>query len=76
VIDVNGGGTQQAQVVINAAPGRNAVIITTTGEGETIGKALSATSGGNRIVYGKLIDLRAQVAEPSIHIAVVQQRVD
>jgi hypothetical protein len=75
VVDVDGGGTQQVQVVVNAAPGRNAVIVTTSGEGETIGKALSTTAD-SRVVFGKLIDLQAQVAEPRIHIAVVQQRVN
>ena len=75
VIDVDAGGTQQVQVVVNAAPGPNAVIITTTGEGETIGRTLSPTNADSKVVFGKLIDLRAQVTDPKIHIVVVQQRV-
>jgi hypothetical protein len=76
VIDVNSGRTQQVQVVLNATPGTNAVIITASGSGVSIGKALSTTSTNNRIAYGKLIDLKAQVVDPKIHIAVMQQRVD
>ena len=85
MVDVPGGGTQQVRVVINAAFGRNAVIITTTGAGETLDKAvststldkvISTTSADNRIVYGKLIDLQAQVSDPKVHIAVMQQRLD
>ena len=76
VIDVEGGATQQVQVVVNAAPGRNSVIITTTGEGETTGKVLSPTNTDNRLVFGKLIDLRASVADPKVRVGVVQQRVE
>jgi len=74
VVDVDRGRTQEVQVVVNAAPGHNAVTITTDGAGESIDRSLSATNTDHRIVYGKLLDLRAQVAEPKVHIAVVQQR--
>ena len=76
VIAVESGGTQQVQIVVGAIPGPNVLIITTTGKGETLSKALSPTNADNRIVYGKLIDLQAQVSEPKIRIGVVQQRVD
>jgi hypothetical protein len=76
LVDVDGGRTQQVRVVVSAASGTNAVIITSSGSGVSIGRALSPTGTINRIAYGKLIDLKAQVADPKIHIAVVQQRVE
>jgi hypothetical protein len=70
------GAKGAVQVVIDAAPGRNTFTITTTGAGETIGKGSSVINADRRIVYGKLIDLQAQVADPQIHIGVMQQRID
>jgi len=67
-VDVRDGATQQVQVVVDAAPGRNSVIITATGEGETVG-------ADNKIVYVSLTNLRAQLAEPKTDITVLQQRV-
>jgi len=67
-VDVRGGATQQVQVVVDAAPGRNSVIITATGEGEPVG-------ADNKFVYVSLTNLRAQLAEPKTDITVLQQRV-
>jgi len=75
-VDVVDGATSQVQVIIDAAPGRNTLTITTTGAGETIGKGSSSINADRRIVYGKLIDLQAQVTDPLIHIGVMQQRVN
>jgi hypothetical protein len=75
-VDVNGGIAQEVQVLIKAAPGRNAVTITTPDPGRTISNATSGTNVDTKIVFGKLINLQAQVAEPMTHIAVVQQRVN
>ena len=76
VVEVNDGSTQQVQVVVDAAPGPNAVTITTNGSGVTIGQATSPTSADNRIVYGKLINLTAKVPDPNVRVGVVQQRVE
>jgi len=75
LVDAVDGATHQVQVVIDAAPGRNTIAITTTGAGETIGRASSSINEDRRIVYGKLIDLQAQVTDPKTHIGVVQQRI-
>lgn len=75
-VDVNGGIAREVQVLVNAAPGRNTVIITTTGPSQTIDNAISPTNVNREIVFGKVINLQAQVPEPMIHIAVVQQRVE
>ena len=70
VVDVNSGAARQVQVVINAAPGRNAVTITTESDAVPISEA------DRKSVFGKLIDLRASVADPKIRLGVVQQRVE
>ena len=75
VVDVAGRGARQLRIVVDAAPGPNVLTITTAGQSATIGKTLFPTSADSRIVYGKLIDLQARVAEPMIQLAVVQQRV-
>ena len=66
VVDVASGVAEQVQVTIDAAPGPNAVTITTTGAGEAMGKVLSPTNTDNRIVFGKLINLRVSVADPNV----------
>jgi hypothetical protein len=69
-VDVDNGSPKQIQLLLDAVPGRNPVTVTTTG------KAVSTGGVDRKMVFGKLIDMQAQVAEPKIHIAVVQQRVD
>lgn len=69
-VDVDSGVAQAVQVLVNAAPGRNAVTITTTG------KAVSVANVEGKIVYGKLIDLRASTSEPNARLGVVQQRIE
>jgi hypothetical protein len=76
VVDVNGGEARQVQVNVNAAPGRNAVNITTGGNAVSIGAAGSTNAADRKMVFGKLIDLRASVADPRIRLGVVQQRVE
>ena len=76
VVDVVGGETRQVESVFNAAPGPNTLTITTTGAGEVMGKASTPTSADRRIVFGKIIDLRATVADPNVRVGVVQQRVE
>ena len=75
VVDLGGGRTQQVEVVLDATPGPNNVAITTTGAGETLGNLSSQTQIDHRIVFGKLIDIRASVADPNVRVGVVQQRV-
>ena len=74
VVDVNGGSPRQVQLVLDAAPGRNTVTITT--EGDAVSAAGSANTADRKSVFGKLIDLRASVADPKIRLGVVQQRVE
>jgi len=62
-VDVDGGSSKQVQFVVNAVPGGNPVTITTKG------------NAVKRIVFGKLIDLRASVPEANVRVGVVQQRV-
>ena len=63
-VDVKAGIVSEVHVVLNAAPGRNAVIITSTGP-------VTGTQSG----IGKLINVQAQLATTTTHLAVVQQRV-
>jgi len=78
VVDVNRGEARQVQVQVNvnAAPGRNAVRITTDGNAVSIGAAGSTNAADRKMVFGKIIDLRASVADPKVHLGVVQQRVE
>lgn len=75
-VDVSSGIAKDVAVLIRAAPGRNVVIITTTGPGQNTGNTMSAASVDRKLVFGKLINLQAHVAEPMIHVGVIQQRVD
>jgi len=70
VVEVDGGAARQVQLVVNAAPGRNAVTITTQSDAVLIGEA------DRKSVFGKLIDLRASVADPNVRLGVVQQRLE
>jgi len=70
LVDVNSGAARQVQVVVNAAPGRNEVTITTESDAVPLGEA------DRKSVFGKLIDLRASVTDPKIRLGVVQQRVE
>jgi hypothetical protein len=67
-VDVDGGMAQQIQLVVAAAPGRNAVTVTTTGE--------AGWPDTEVTTYGNLIDLRASVPDPTVQVAVVQQRIE
>jgi hypothetical protein len=75
LVDAVDGAMHQVQVIIDAAPGRNTIAITTTGAGETIARASSSITEDRGIVYGKLIDLQAHVPDAKIHIGVLQQRI-
>jgi hypothetical protein len=75
-IQVNNGIAKEVQVLIDAAPGRNTVVIKTTGPGEKVSIALSEGVPDKKIVFGKLIGVRATVPNPKIHIGVIQQRTD
>ena len=75
VVDLGGGRTQQVEVVLDATPGPNKVAITTTDGGEALGNLPSQTQTDHRIVFGRLIDIRASVADPNVRVGVVQQRV-
>jgi hypothetical protein len=76
VVDVNGGAARQVRVEVNAAPGRNAVTITTAGDAVSISAAGSTSAADRKSVFGKLIDLRSSVADPKMLLGVVQQRVE
>ncbi|NMM34710.1 MAG: hypothetical protein HHJ13_12060 [Phycicoccus sp.] len=76
VVDVNGGTAQAVQVEVDAAPGRNTVTITTEGDAVSISAAGSDSSTERKSVFGKLIDLRASVADPNVRLGVVQQRLE
>jgi len=78
VVDVNRGEARQVQVQVNvnAAPGRNAVNITTDGNAVSISAVGSTNAADRKMVFGKIIDLRASVADPKVHLGVVQQRVE
>jgi hypothetical protein len=69
-VDVTGGSPRQVQVVVNPVPGRNPVTITTKG------KAVPHSGVVSNVVFGKLIDVRASVPDPNVHVGVVQQRVE
>jgi hypothetical protein len=76
VVDVVAGETRQVVIILSANPGPNTLTITTTGDGEAMGKAMTPTTPDKRIVFGKIIDLRATVADPNVAVGVVQQRVE
>jgi hypothetical protein len=76
VVDVNGGASRQVKVEVNAEPGRNALTITTEGEAVSVSEAMPSGAADRKLVFGKLIDLRARVANPQIQLGVVQQRVE
>jgi hypothetical protein len=73
---VNGGASRQVKVEVNAEPGRNALTITTEGEAVSVSEAMPSGAADRKLVFGKLIDLRARVANPQIQLGVVQQRVE
>jgi hypothetical protein len=75
-VQVNSGIAREVQVLIDAAPGRNTVVIKTSGPGEKVSIALGEGVPDKKIVFGKLIGVRATVPNPKIHIGVIQQRTD
>ena len=76
-VDVNGGAARQVRVEVNAAPGRNALTITTQGDAVPVSPAGStSTADRKRSVFGKLMDLKASVTDPNVRLGVVQQRVE
>jgi len=76
VVDVKSGAAREVQVEVNAAPGPNVVTITTEGAAVSISTLDHTNAADHRIVFGKLIDLRASDIDPKIRLGVVQQRVE
>ena len=76
VIDVDGSSPGQIQLVLDAVPGRNTVSIATEGNAVSISSVGSTNAADRKMVFGKIIDLRASVADSKVHLGVVQQRVE
>jgi hypothetical protein len=74
VVDVEGGTSTKVEHVVNAAPGGNQVTISTTGDAVSR-IVISKGNAVNKIVFGKLIDLRASAPAGNGRFGVVQQRV-
>jgi hypothetical protein len=63
-VDVKVGIVTEVHVLVNAAPGRNTVVITSTGP---------TPDAGSQSVIGRLANVQAQAPEGSTQIAVVQR---